>query len=125
MDMQFTSSCLEVNIAERLQPADFKLWEFDEDAAISGKAFKVDMTLTVQIGTHLLDLKVGHIAYSLAQSEFMRAWAAELKALNQASLWQHLAGRAYHLRQTHTVGVHAGNVCAACNPDISLVFPGS
>jgi len=80
------------------------------------------MALAIQIGAHLLDLKIGHITYPSAQSAFMRPGTAELKTLYQTSLWQHLPRCAYNLAQTHIPSVHADNMRAACNPDISLVF---
>jgi len=97
MDMQFTSPCLEVNITKWLQSAYFQLGEFDKYAPISGKVFKVEMALTIQIGAHLLDLKISHIAYPTAQCALMRPWTPELKTLNQTLLRQHLPGRAYYL----------------------------
>lgn len=61
MDVQLTSSCLEVNIAKRLQPSDFQLRELDEHAAVPCEAVEVDIALPIQIRTHLLDLKIGHV----------------------------------------------------------------
>ena len=90
MDMQLTLSCLEVNIAERRQTPNFQRREFDEEPPISCKAFEVNVTLTIYILAHLLDLKVRHIAHTASQSAFVGAWAAELKTLYQTSLWQHL-----------------------------------
>ena len=122
VDVQFSSSCLEVNVAERLQPTDFQLWVFDKHTAISRKALKVDMTLPIQIGTHLLDLKIRHIAYPPAQSALMSPWSPELKSLNQTPLRQHLTRCAYNLTEAHILDKHADNMCAACNPDKSLVL---
>ena len=63
MDVQFAASSLEVNIAERLKPADFQFREFYKDTPIPREALKVGMALPIQIGAHLLDLKIGHVAY--------------------------------------------------------------
>ncbi|GAI66958.1 unnamed protein product, partial [marine sediment metagenome] len=97
MDVQFSLSGLKVNIAERLELSDFQLREFYEHAPISRETLKVVMALSIQIRTHLLDLKIGHIIYTSAQSAFMGPWASELKTLNQTSRGQHLAGCAYDL----------------------------
>ena len=82
VDVQLASSWLEVDIAERLKSAHFQLRKFDEQATISGEAFKVCMALPIQIRAHLLDLKIGHIAYAPAKSAFMGAWAAKLKTFD-------------------------------------------
>jgi hypothetical protein len=124
MDVQFAASGLEINVAERLQIIDFQVREFNEHAAISRKPLKVDMALAIQIGTHLLDLKIGHVAYSPAQSAFMGPRAAELETFDQTSMWKQLAGRAYDLAQARILGKHANNVGAAGNPDKSLVLVG-
>ena len=124
VDVQFSLSCLEVNIAERLQTLDFQTCEFDKHTPFSSKPLKVEMTLTIQIGTHLLNLKIGHIVHSSAQGAFMRPWTAKSKTLNQTSSWKHLPRRAYNFAQGHFARVHAYNMRAACNPDISFVFAG-
>jgi len=85
VDVQLASPCLKVNITERLQPPQLQFRKFDKDAAISGEAFKVCMTLPVEIRAHLLDLKICHITYAFAQSTFMSAWSAELKSFNQTA----------------------------------------
>ena len=122
MDVEFAASGLEINVAERLQIIDFQIREFNKHAAISSEPLKVDMALAIQIGTHLLDLKIGHIAYPPAQGAFVGPWAAELETLNQTSMWKQLAGRAYHLTETRIIGKHADNVGAAGNPDKGLVL---
>ena len=63
MDVQFAATSLEVNITERLESADFQFREFYKDAPILREALKVSMALPIQIGTHLLDLKIGHVTY--------------------------------------------------------------
>jgi hypothetical protein len=123
--MQFGLSCLKVNIAERLKTSNFQAGKFDKHAPIPSKPLKVNVTLPIQIGAHLLNLKIGHIAYPPAQSAFMRAWAVKLKTLNQTAPGKHLSWYTYNLAQTHIAGIYANNVCAACNPDIRLVFAGS
>ena len=121
MDVQFSSSGFEVNVAERLKLIGFQLREFYKHAPISREALKISMALPVQIGTHLLDLEVSHIAYPFAQSAFMSPGAAELKTLNQTSRRQHLARRAYNLSEADIAGENADNMSAACDPDNRLV----
>ncbi len=122
--MQFSLSGLEVNIAERLELADFQFREFYEHAPIPSETLKVAMALPIQIRTHLLDLKIGHIIYTFAQSALMGPWATELKTLNQTSGWQHLAGCAYDLSKADIVGKDADNMSASCDPNDSLVLFG-
>ncbi len=124
VDVQFSLSGLEVNIAERLELADFQFREFYEHAPISRESLKVGMALPIQIRTHLLDLKVGHITYPSAQGAFMSPWAAELKTLNQASSWEHLAGRANNLSKADIIGKDADNMSASGNPNNRLVLVG-
>lgn len=125
VDVQFGLSGLKVDIAERLEASDFQSREFDEHAATLGEALKVNMTLPIQIWTHLLNLEIGHVAYPSAQSAFMRTRAVKLKTLNQPSARKHLSRRAYDLAQEYVPGIHADNVCAARHPDVRLVFAGS
>jgi hypothetical protein len=66
VDVQFAASSLEVNIAERLESADFQFREFYKHAPISRETLKVSMALPIQTGTHLLDLKIGHVTYPSA-----------------------------------------------------------
>ena len=80
------------------------------------------MALAIQIGTHFLDLKIGHVAYAPAQGAFVGPRAAELESLNQASMRKQLAGRAYHLTETRILGKHANDVGAAGNPNKSFVL---
>jgi len=122
--MQLASSYLKVNIAKRLQSIDFQPGEFDKHAAVVCEALKVGVTLPIQIGTHLLDLKIGHITYPSAQSAFVRPWAAELKTLNQSSVRQHLPGSAYNLAEANIPCKDTGNMSAPGNPDKRLVFVG-
>ena len=95
MYVQLGPPGLEVNVAERLELADFQLREFDKDAAIAGETFEVGVALLVEIGTHLLDLKIGHVTNSPAQGAFVSPRAAELKAFEQAPRGQQLVGDAY------------------------------
>lgn len=124
MDVQFGPSGLEVDIAERLKAADFQLREFYKDAAISCEAFEVEVALPIEVGTHFLDLKIGHIANAPAEAAFVRARAAKSEPFNQSSLREHLSGGAYDLAEAETLGVDADNVRAAGDPDISFVFTG-
>ena len=120
--MQFGSSCLKVNKAERLQSADLQFGEFYKQAAISCEPLEVIVALQIQIRTHLLDLKIGHIAYAAAQGAFVAARPLELKTLNQASVRKHLAGRADNFAQASIISKNSDDVGAPCNPDNSLVF---
>jgi hypothetical protein len=122
MDVQFGASRLEVNIAERLQPADFQFRELYEQAAISRESLKVVVALQIQIRTHLIDLKICHITYPAAQGAFMTARASELETLNQPSVRKQLAGCAYNFTKAGIVGENTDNVSAASNPDNRLVF---
>lgn len=124
MDVQFSLSGLKVNIAKRLELSDFLLREFYEHAPISRETLKVAMALAIQIRTHLLDLKIGHIIYTSAQSAFMGPWASELKTLNQTSRGQHLAGCAYDLNKTDIADKDADDMSASGNPDNRLVLFG-
>jgi len=124
VDMQFASSCLEVNVAERLESGDFEVWEFDKHASISCEPLEVDMALSIHICAHFLDLKIGHITYASAQSAFMGAWASELESFNQALMRQQLVWCAYNLTEADAAGKDAGHMGAAGNPDSSFVFLG-
>jgi len=124
VDVQLGLSGLEVNIAERLELTDFQLREFHEQASISRESLKVGMASPIQIRTHPLDLKIGHIIYTSAQSAFMGPWAAELETLNQTSRWQHLAGHANNLSKADIIGKDADNMSASGNPNNRLVLFG-
>lgn len=124
VNVQFSLSGLEVNIAERLEITDFQLRELYKNASISREALKVGMALLIQTGTHPLNLKIGHITYTSAQSAFMSPWAPELKTFNQTSGWEHLAWYAYNLGKADVTGKDADNMSASCNPDNRLVLFG-
>jgi len=122
--VQFSLSGLEINIAERLELADFQLREFYKQASISREALKVGMALPIQIRAHLFDLEIGHIAYLPAHSTFMGSWAAELETLNQTPRGKHLARCTYDLTEAYIAGKNADNMSAAGNPDNCLVLFG-
>ena len=122
VDVKFTSSCLEVDIAERLEAAGFQPRKFNKDTTILGKALEVEMTLPVQVATHLFDLEISHIAYAFAQSAFMRFWPAELKPLNQTAFWEHLSGSAYNFTKASLACENTDDMSTAGNPDNSFVF---
>jgi len=124
MDVQFSSSGLEVDIAKWLESVDLQLREFHKHASITSEAFKVRVALLIQIGTHPLDLKISHVTYSSAQRAFMSPWTPELKTLNQTSRRKHLPGCTYNLSKTDITGKDADNVGAPCNPNNRLVFVG-
>ena len=63
VNVQFVPSCLKVDVAERLEAGDGQRGELYKDASIACKAFEVDVALAIQICTHFLDLKIGHVAH--------------------------------------------------------------
>lgn len=117
VNMQFVPSCLEIDIAERLKAADGKLGEFYKYAAIACEFFKVVMALTIEIRTHLLDLKISHIAETLGESAFVISLAGESESFNQASTGQRLSRGADELRKTKVVGKYADHVRTAGGPN--------
>ena len=80
------------------------------------------MALLVQIGTHFLDLEVGHVTDAPAQSAFVSCWAAELKAFEQSSRRQHLPGSAHDFGKANIAGEDTDDVCASGYPDDRFVF---
>ena len=83
MDVQFAAPRLEVDIAEWLQPLDLVFRELHEHTAIASEPLQVRVALPIQIGAHLLHLKIGHVAHTPAQRALMRPRTAELKPLHQ------------------------------------------
>jgi hypothetical protein len=124
MDVEFGLSGLEIEVAEGLEAADLEFREFHEDAAITREAFEVEMALLIEVGTHLLDLEIGHIADTLAQGAFVRAWAAELETLDKAPLRQELAGGADDLGEAYVARIHGDDMGTACDPDYGFVLVG-
>ena len=125
MDVQLGSSGLEVDIAERLKLIDFQFGELYEDAPVAGEAFEIGVALSIQTGTHLLDLEVGHVTYSPAQGAFVSPWAAELKTLDQAPRGQHLTGCAYNFCKTCIACEDADDMRTPRKPDGRLVLLGT
>ena len=93
MNMEFTSSCFEVHIAERLKAVRLGFRERHEHAAIAGKFFKIGMALAIEVRTHLLYLEVGHIAKAPTYRALMRIRTTELKMFYQATVREHLSWR--------------------------------
>ena len=91
VDMQFVASGLEVDIAERLKTADSLFREFHKNTAIACEFFKVAVTLTIQIRTHLFDLEISHIAKSLREGAFVISLAGESESFNQPTTRQKLS----------------------------------
>lgn len=60
--MKFVFAGFVIYITERLEASHLQLWKLDKYTPVMGKTFEVKMALTIQVGAHLLDLKVGHIA---------------------------------------------------------------
>jgi hypothetical protein len=113
---------LEVNVAERLELADFQFREFDKHAAVAGETFEVGVALAVEVGTHFLDLKIGHVTNSPAQGAFVGPRAAELKTFEQSPRRQQLAGSAYDLGQADVAGKDTDDVRASRYPDNRFVL---
>ena len=99
--MQFIPACFKIDVAKRLQPTDRQIRERDKEAAIFCESFQIVMTLAVQIGAHLLDLKIGHITEAAAECTLVAALAAKLESLDQAAFGKKLAGRADQLCQAN------------------------
>ena len=93
VNMQFSASGLEINIRERQKAVGLCQREFCKYAAIVCEPLKVGVTLLIEICTHLLDLKIGHIAQVAAERAFVRLGAVELKTLNETSFRQQLPRR--------------------------------
>ncbi len=85
MDVQFGSPRFEIHIAEWLKPSDLEVGEVNEDAPISGEVLEVHVALLIEVGAHLFDLEVGHVADTPAECALVCSWAAELESLDQAS----------------------------------------
>jgi len=125
VNMQFISSGLEVDIAERLKAADGKFREFYEYAAVAGESFKVDMTLTIEVRTHLLDLEIRHIAKAFGKRAFMISLAGgESESFNQTPPWEKLRRRAYQFRKTKVICKDTYHMRAAGRPDERFIFVG-
>ena len=122
MDVQLGSSGLEIDIAERLKPADFLLGEFNKDAPVLCESLQVGMALAIEIAAHLLDLEIGHIAHALAKRALMTSRTSELESLDQTAMREHLPRCAHNFRKTGVPGKNAYNMRAACDPDNSFVF---
>ena len=90
MDMQFIPTCFKIDVAKRLEPADRQIRERDKEAAVFCESFEVVMTLPVQIGAHLLDLKIGHITEAATERALVTALAAKLKSFDQAAFGKKL-----------------------------------
>jgi len=120
--MQLGAPGLEIDIAERLKSAGLLLGELNEHAAISRETLEVGMALSIEIGTHLLDLEIGHVADALAQGALMAPRPAELEALDQPSVREHLARCAYHFGQAGVAHKNTHDMSAACDPDNGFVF---
>ena len=122
VNMQFVFSCLKINIAERFKTADGELGEFHEYAVVAGESLKVGMTLTIKIGTHLFDLKIGHIAKALGKGAFVISLAAESESFNQAAARQRLRRRADQFRKTKVVCENTYYVRAAGRPNQRFIL---
>lgn len=88
VNVDFVAAGFEIDIAERLQAAGGKFRERDKHAAIACESVQVQMALAVEISTHFLDLKIGHIAQSTAQGAFVGSLAAELESLDKTASGQ-------------------------------------
>lgn len=97
MYVQFVYPCLKIDIAERLKSVAFQVREFYKYTSVTCEPFEVGVALSIEIGTHPLNLKICHIADAAAKSAFMCFGASEMKTLNQSTLGKHLSRRADNL----------------------------
>lgn len=88
VNVDFVTAGLKINVTKRLQASCRVFREGDKHSPISRKSLQVQMTLTIEIGAHFLDLEIGHIAQSPAQGAFMGSLAAELEPFHQTPLRQ-------------------------------------
>lgn len=124
MDMQFALSRLEIDIAEWLQSIGFQGWEFYKHAPSPCELLEVGMALTIQAGSHFLDLEIGHITYLFAKGAFMRSRTAELETLEETALRQKLAGSTYNFTYVNILSENTDDMGASRDPDDRFVFVG-
>jgi hypothetical protein len=122
VDVQFAAPRLEVHIAERLQPVHFEFRELHEDAAIAGEPLQIGVALPIEIGAHLFDLEIGHVADPATERTLVGARAAELEPLDQAAMREQLPRRADNLAQTHVAREDAHDMGAPGDPDQGLIL---
>jgi len=122
MDVQLVASGLKVNIAEWLHAIDLQVWEFDEDAAIACEALEIGVALPIQVGAHLFNLEIGHVADAPAQGALVGAGTTELETLDQSSLRQQLTRGADNLAEADITGKNGHNVGTAGDPNNRFVF---
>ncbi len=121
MNVKLGFSCLEIDVAERLQAVYLKLREPNENAAVATESLEVGEALPIQICAETLDLEVGHIADVFAECAFVGTGAVELEPFNQSALGQHLGGRADDLSQAYVAGENTHDMSAARDPDKRFV----
>ena len=124
MQVQLISSCLEVDIAKRLKSADSGLWKSNKDAAMLCETLKIDKALAVEIRTHLLDLKISHVAQLLADGALVVLAAPELELLDKATLGKRLSGKADQFGETLLACKNTDDMRAAGGPDSGFVLLG-
>ena len=122
VDVKFVPSCLEIDVAKRLEPVYRQFGEPYENAAIACEAFEVDVTFAVEICAHFLDLKIGHVTESATKGAFVVPVAAELESLDESSLGKHLSRNADQLCKTKIAGEDAHHMRTAGNPDNCFVL---
>jgi len=122
MNVQLTAPCFEIHVAERLQAVQAGLFEVHKYAAITREALKVNVTFLIKIGTHFLNLEIGHITKTAADGTLMRAWAAELKTFYQAALGEQLSRGTDYFAKTQIITEYTYYVRTAGNPNLGLVI---
>ena len=121
MDMQFIPACFKIDVAKRFQPTNGQIRKRDKEAAIFCKSFQVVMTLPVQIGAHLLDLKIGHITEAATERTLVSTLAAKLESLNQAAFGKKLARCTNQLCQANIALGQTDNMGTACGPNGRII----
>lgn len=122
VEVELISSGLEVDVAERLQTADGQIRKTDEDAAIACETLKIDVALAVEVGAHLFDLEIGHVAHSAAERAFVVSLTVKAETFDEAPLRQTLAGHADEFREAKVFGENAYDVRTAGDPDDGFVL---
>jgi hypothetical protein len=120
--MQLITPCLEINITERLKAANGELGEFYEYAAVASEPFKVNVALTIEIGTHLLDLKISHITEAAGKSALVIALAGKPESFNQAATRQKLSGSADEFGKTKVICENTHYVRTASGPNKRFIL---
>lgn len=82
MNVQLIAPGLKIKVAEWSEPFRAFVVELSENAAVPCKSFKVAMALTVKVGTHLFDLKIGHITKAPCEGALVISLATEIESFD-------------------------------------------